>query len=163
MYMKFTVNLAFWEMFKKRSPNSASNIQPQYTEEVQIFSVDLHEPQTEKLDQPIDLENFMKTMGTDGQRIPTPEKREREENGKIVDMEEQVPELVENNENDDSSESGGQQSQPLITFGQVQLNNMGDTTENLGQSTNVTFAVDNENSRNTPPNPHVLLRDVSQE
>ena len=40
---------------------------------------------------------------------------------------------------------------------------MGATTENLGQSINVTFAVDNENSRNTPPNPHALLRDVSQE
>ena len=85
------------------------------------------------------------------------------ENGKIVDMEEQVPKLVGNVENDDSSTSGGQQSQPLITFGQVQLHNMGDTTEIHGQSINVTFAVDNENSRNTPPNPHVLLRDVSQE
>ena len=40
---------------------------------------------------------------------------------------------------------------------------MGDTTENLGQSINVTFEVDNENSRSTPPNPHVLLRDVNQE
>ena len=37
MHMKFTINLAFWEMFKKRSPNSASNIQPQYAEEVQTF------------------------------------------------------------------------------------------------------------------------------
>ena len=85
------------------------------------------------------------------------------ENGEIVDMEEQMPELVDDTENDDSSTSRGQQSQPLITFGQVCLNNMGVTTENLGQSINVTFAVDNENSRNTPPNPHVLLRDVSQE
>ena len=74
--MKFTINLAFWEMFKKRSPNSASNIQPQYTEEVQTFSVDLYEPQIKKLDQPVDLEKFMETMGTDGQRIPTPEERE---------------------------------------------------------------------------------------
>ena len=85
------------------------------------------------------------------------------ENGEIVDMEEQMPELFDDTENDDSSTSRGQQSQPLITFGQVCLNNMGATTENLGQSINVTFAVDNENSRNTPPNPHVLLRDVSQE
>ena len=38
------------------------------------------------------------------------------ENGEIVDMEEQMPELVENVENDDSSTSGDQQSQPLITF-----------------------------------------------
>ena len=73
-------------------------------------------------------------------------------------MEEQMPELVENVENDDSGASGGQQSQTLITFGQVRLNNMGATTENL-----VTVTVDNENSRNTPPNPHVLLRDVNHE
>ena len=37
MHMKPTINLAFWEMFKKRSPNSASNIQPQYAEKVQTF------------------------------------------------------------------------------------------------------------------------------
>ena len=76
MQMKFTTNLAFWEMFKKGSPNSASNIQPRYTEEVNTFSVDLYEPQIKKLDQPVDLEYFMETMGTDGQRIPTPEERE---------------------------------------------------------------------------------------
>ena len=76
MQMKFTRNLAFWEMFRKRSPNSASDIQPQYTEEVQTFSVDLYDPQIKKLDQLVDLENFMETMGTDGQRIPTPEERE---------------------------------------------------------------------------------------
>ena len=63
-------------MCKKRSPNSASNIQPKYPEEVQTFSVDLYDPQIKKLDQPVDLENFMETMGTDGQRIPTPEERE---------------------------------------------------------------------------------------
>ena len=66
MQMKFTINLAFWEMFQKRSPNGASTIQPQYTEVVQTFSVDLYEPQIKKLNQPIDLENFMETMGTDG-------------------------------------------------------------------------------------------------
>ena len=77
-------------------------------------------------------------------------------------MEEQMPELVDDTEND-SGTSGDQRSQPLITFGQVCLNDMGATTENLGQSINVTFEVDNENSRNTPPNPHVLLRDISQE
>ena len=78
-------------------------------------------------------------------------------------MEEQVPELVNDTENDDSGTSGDQRSQPLITFGQAHLNNMGATTENLGQSINITFEVDNENSRNTPPNPHLLLRDVNQE
>ena len=76
MHMKFTVNLAFWKIFKTRSPNSASNIQPHYTDEVQIFSVDLYEPQVKKLDQPVDLESFLETMGADGLRIPTFEERE---------------------------------------------------------------------------------------
>ena len=76
MHMKFTVNLAFWEMFKKRSPNSASNIQPQYAEEVQTFSVDLYDLQIGKLDQPIDLERFMETMDTNGQKISTVEEIE---------------------------------------------------------------------------------------
>ena len=76
MHMKFTINLAFWEMFKKRSPNSASNIQPQYTEEMQTFSVDSYDPQIRKLDQPVEFESFLETMGTDGQRMPTIEERE---------------------------------------------------------------------------------------
>ena len=79
MHMKFTINLAFWEMFKKRSPNSASNIQPQYAEGVQTFSVDLYDIQIGKLDQPIDLERFMETMDTNGQKISTVEEREAEQ------------------------------------------------------------------------------------
>ena len=79
MHMKFTINLAFWKLFKKRSPNSASNIQPQYAEEVQTFSVDLYDPQIGKLNQPVDLERFMETMGTDGQKMPTIEEREAEQ------------------------------------------------------------------------------------
>ena len=59
-------------MFKERSPNSASNIQPQYTEEMQTFSVDLYDPQIRKCDQPVDLE----TMDTDRQRMPTLEQRD---------------------------------------------------------------------------------------
>ena len=79
MHMKFIINLAFWEMFKKRSPNSASNIQPQYAEEVQTFLVDLYDLQIGKLDQPVDLEKFMETMGTNGQKISTIEEREAEQ------------------------------------------------------------------------------------
>ena len=78
-----------------------------------------------------------------------------------MEVEEQMPELLDDNENDDSGMSGDQQ--PLITFGQACLNNMGATTENLGQSINITFEVDSENSRNTSPNLHILLRDVNQE
>ena len=47
-----------------------------YTEEVQKFSVDLYDPQKRKLDQLVDLESFLETMGTDGQRMPTIEERE---------------------------------------------------------------------------------------
>ena len=79
MHMKFTINLAFWEMFKKRSPNSASNIQPQYAEEAQTFSVELYDLQIGKLDQPMDLERFMETMDTNGQKISTAEEREAEQ------------------------------------------------------------------------------------
>ena len=79
MHMKFTINLAFWELFKKRSPNSASNIQPQHVEEEQVFSVDLYDPKIGKLDQPVDLEKFMETMGTDGQKMPTVEEKEAEQ------------------------------------------------------------------------------------
>ena len=79
MHMKFTINLAFWAMFKKRSPNSASNIQPQYAEEAQTFSVDLYDLQIGKLDQPIDLARFMETMDTNGQKISTVEEREAEQ------------------------------------------------------------------------------------
>ena len=43
-----------------------------------------------------------------------------------------MPELVDDTENDDSSTSGDQRSQPLMTFGQVHLINMGATTENFG-------------------------------
>ena len=76
MHMKFTINLAFRELFKKRSPNSSSNIQPQYVEEEQVFSVNLYDPQIGKLDPPVDLERFIETMGTDGQKIPTIEEQE---------------------------------------------------------------------------------------
>ena len=79
MHMKFSINLAFWEMFKKRNHNSASNIQPQCTEEVQTFSVDLYDLQIGKLEQPVDLEKFMDTMGTDGQKMSTIEEREAEQ------------------------------------------------------------------------------------
>ena len=50
------------------------------------------------------------------------------EDGVIMDMEEQMPELVDESENEDSSTRVNQQSQPLITFEQLRLNNMGATT-----------------------------------
>ena len=83
------------------------------------------------------------------------------ENGEIVEVEEQMPELVDISDDDDTN--GDQQ--PLITLGQVQLTNMGDTTENLSQGVNVTFEVENktlEVSRDIPPNPHVLLKNLQK-
>ena len=74
-------------------------------------------------------------------------------------MEEQTSELVDIS--DDGDTNGDQQ--PLITFGQARLTNMGDTTKNWSQSVNVTFEVDNgntEDSRDIPPNPHVLLKNL---
>ena len=76
-----------------------------------------------------------------------------------MEVEEQMPELVDISDDGDTNED----QQPLITFGQSHLSNMGDTTENLSQGVNVTFEVDNENtevSRDIPPNPHVLLKNL---
>ena len=42
---------------------------------------------------------------------------------------------------------------------------MGDTIENLSQGVNVTFEMDNEDtevSRDIPPNPHVLLKNLQK-
>ena len=41
--------------------------------------MDLYDPQIGKLDQPVDLERFMETMGTDEQKMPTVEEREAEQ------------------------------------------------------------------------------------
>ena len=48
------------------------------------------------------------------------------ENGETMDVEEQMPELVDDSENEVSSTRGSEQSQPLRIFGQVQLNNIGE-------------------------------------
>ena len=81
------------------------------------------------------------------------------ENGETEEVEEQIPELVDIS--DDGDANGDQQT--LITFEQARLTNVGDTTENLSPGVNVTFEVDNENtevSRDIPPNPHVLLKNL---
>ena len=78
-----------------------------------------------------------------------------------MEVEEQMPELVDIS--DDGDTNGDQQ--PLITFGQVRLTNMGDTTENLSQAVNVTFEVDSGNtevSRDIPPNSHVQLKNLQK-
>ena len=79
MEVKFVINLAFWQIFKKRSPASASNIQPQYTGEEQTFSVSLYKSPEKKMGQLTELKTFMDTMGSDGNRIPTEEEREADQ------------------------------------------------------------------------------------
>ena len=74
------------------------------------------------------------------------------ENGEIMDMGEQMPGLVDTSDNEmlelvDISEN---------EISSTRENLQGSTTEN--QSVNVTF--EDENSRNTPPNPQVLMKNL---
>ena len=79
MEVKFVINLAFWQMFKKRSPASASNILPQYTGGEQTFSVNLYQSPNKVMGQPAELQSFMNTMGSDGNKIPSEEEKEAEQ------------------------------------------------------------------------------------
>ena len=79
MEAKFVINLAFWQMFKKRSPASASNILPQYTGGEQTFSVSLYQSPNKVMGQPAELQSFMNTMGSDGNKIPSEEEKEAEQ------------------------------------------------------------------------------------
>ena len=70
----------------------------------------------------------------------------------MMDMEEQMPELVDTSDNEmpelvDISDN---------EISSTRENQQGSTTEN--QSVNVTF--EDENSRNTPPNPQVLMKNL---
>ena len=90
---------------------------------------------------------------------------ENEESDGVGD---QVPPLIDENDNTHTSdddvtvaEFGIRKEQPLITFGQAKLNNMGSSTQTLEKSVNVTFALD-RNDNKTPPNPYVKLQNVDQ-
>ena len=84
MEVKFVINLAFWQMFKKRSPASASNILPQYTGGEQTFSVNLYQSPNKVMGQPAELQSFMNTMGSDGNKIPSEEEKEAEQPLQLV-------------------------------------------------------------------------------
>ena len=60
--MQFHVNIAFWELLRKRSPQTAELVQPKLTDHRQIFDVRLFEGKQRRLDQPTDLEVFMEKM-----------------------------------------------------------------------------------------------------
>ena len=67
--MQFHVNIAFWELLRKRSPQTADLVQPKFTDHRQIFDVRLFEGKQRQLDQPTDLEVFMEKIDKNGKRI----------------------------------------------------------------------------------------------
>ena len=62
LVMQFHINIAFWELLRKRSPQIADLVQPQFTDHRQTFDVRLFEGKQKRLDQPTDLEVFMERM-----------------------------------------------------------------------------------------------------
>ena len=70
LVMQFHVNVAFWELLSKRSPQTAELVQPKFSDHRQIFDVRLFEIKPRQLDQPTDLETFMEKIDKNGKRIP---------------------------------------------------------------------------------------------
>ena len=68
--MQFHINIAFWELLRKRSPQIAELVQPQLTDHRQTFDVRLFEGKQKRLDQPTDLEVFIKRKDKNGKRNP---------------------------------------------------------------------------------------------
>ena len=69
--MQFHLNIAFWELLRERSPQTAELVQPKFTDHRQIFEVKLFEGKPRQLDQPTDLETFMERIDKNGKRIPS--------------------------------------------------------------------------------------------
>ena len=70
LVMQFHVNIAFWELLRERSPQTAELVQPKFTDHRQIFEVKLFEGKPRRIDQPTDLETFMEKIDKNGKRIP---------------------------------------------------------------------------------------------
>ena len=71
LVMQFLVNIAFWELLRERSPQTAELVQPKFTDHRQIFEVKLFEGKPRGIDQPTDLETFMEKIDKNGKRIPS--------------------------------------------------------------------------------------------
>ena len=71
LVMQFHINIAFWELLRKRSPQIAEQVQHQFTDHRQTFDARLFEGKQKRLDQPTDLEVFMERIDKNGKRIPT--------------------------------------------------------------------------------------------
>ena len=70
LVMQFHINIAFWGLLRKRSPQIAEQVQPQFIDYRQTFDVRLFEGKQKRLDQPTDLEVFMERIDKSGKRIP---------------------------------------------------------------------------------------------
>ena len=71
LVMQFYVNIAFWELLRERSPQTAELVQPKFTDHRQIFEIKLFEGKPRRLDQPTDLETFMEKIDKNGKKIPS--------------------------------------------------------------------------------------------
>ena len=71
LVMQFHVNIAFWELLRERSPQTAELVQPKFTDHRQIFEIKLFEGKPRRLDQPTDLETFMEKIDKNGKKIPS--------------------------------------------------------------------------------------------
>ena len=81
--MQFNIYNPFWESLRKRSPQVAELVQPQFTDHKQTFDVGLFEGKQKRLDQPMDLEVFMERIDKNGKRIPTRNETESSVSPKI--------------------------------------------------------------------------------
>ena len=91
LIMQFHINIAFWELLRKRSPKTAQLVQPEYTDHRQIFDVRLFEGKQRRLDQPTDLEVFMEKIDKNGKRITA-----KNDNDKATPLKTILPRWVNN-------------------------------------------------------------------
>ena len=83
------------------------------------------------------------------------------ENGEEGEMEEQVPQLIDQNENIHTSEDDTIEFE-LEAASKARIIEMGESTQKLGKSATVTFALTEKEQQNPPPNPYVKLSKIHQ-
>ena len=71
LVMQFHVNIAFYELLRERSPQTAELVQPKFTDHRQIFEIKLSEGKPRRIDQPTDLETFMEKIDKNCKKIPS--------------------------------------------------------------------------------------------
>ena len=77
------------------------------------------------------------------------------------EMEEQVPQLIDQNENIHTSEDDTIEFE-LEAASKARIVEMGESTQKLGKSATVTFALTEKEKQNPPPNPYVKLSNIHQ-